>query len=75
MNVDKQFLKNVKPMVLALKEMTDIETAGTIIAILCDLLQECVKDVDERTLRTIEIKVNDYFSSKYDFEKEEIVKQ
>lgn len=74
MNAEKQFLKDIKPMVLALKEMTDAETAGMIIAICCDLLQDCVKDVDQRALRTIEIKINDYFSSKYDFEKEEIVK-
>lgn len=61
-------------MVEALEAMLGPQDACMFLAVMCDLLQDCVKDVDQRALRTIEIKINDYFSSKYDFEKEEFVK-
>ena len=65
--------KTIKPMVKALEAMLGKEDAGMFLAIMCDLLQDCVKGREQLNLRTIEIKINDYFSSKYDFEKEEIV--
>lgn len=69
----RKWAKDVKPMVDALKAMLGPQDAGMFLAICCDLLQDCVKGREQLNLRTIEIKINDYFSSKYDFEKEEIV--
>lgn len=57
-----------------LEDMLGEYNAGMLIAIMCDLLNEFVKDVEQREMRTIEITLNDYFSAKYDFEKEEIVR-
>lgn len=65
--------KTIKPMIKALEAMLGPQDAGMFLAICCDLLQDCVKGREQLNLRTIEIKINDYFSSKYDFEKEEIV--
>ena len=64
----------LKPMFKVLIDMLGKRDAGMFIAICCDLLNECVKGVDQRTLRTLEIKLNDYFSCKYDFEKDEVIK-
>ena len=65
--------KGIKLMFKYLEQMLGQKDAGLFMAICCDLLQDCCKDVKQRTLRTLEIKINDYFSSKYDFEKEQIV--
>ena len=64
----------LKPMFKVLIDMLGKRDAGMFIAICCDLLNECGKGVDTRTLRTLEITLNDCFSSKYDFEKDEVIK-
>jgi hypothetical protein len=66
--------KMTKMMLKRLDAMLGEEFSGLFLAIILDLLNEFVKGVDGRQLRTIEIKLNDFFSAKYDFEKEEMVK-
>lgn len=63
----------VKDMVKNLQARLGKHNAALLIALLCDLLDEFVEGVEERELRTLELKLNDYFSAKYDFEKEAIV--
>ena len=65
--------KTIKPMVEALEAMLGPQDASMFLAVMCDLLQDCVKDREQLDIRTLTITINDYFSSKYDFEKEEIV--
>ena len=49
------------------------EGAGFMIALLCDCLDKLVQGVPGRRVRSLELKLNDYFAVKYDFEKEEYV--
>lgn len=70
----RQINPGLKPMLRVLIDMLGKRDAGMFIAICCDLLTECTKGVDQRTLRTLEIKINDYFVSKYDFDKDEVIK-
>lgn len=65
--------KRLKPMIKALEGMLGQDDAGLFIAICCDLLQECCKGVDGRYIRTLELTINNCFSSKFDFEKGELV--
>jgi len=74
-NYRKQRKTALKPMFKCLEQMLGKDDAGLFLAICLDLLQECCKDVNQRELRTLEIKINDYFSSKFDFEKNEVVEQ
>lgn len=48
---------------------------GTMIAILAVSLDNLTEDVDERTIRTIEIKYNDYFTTKYDFSEQRFIQE
>ena len=66
--------KTIKPMVEALEAMLGQQDASMFLAICCDLLQDCVKGKEQLNVRTLTITINDYFYSKYDFEKEEFVK-
>ena len=50
------------------------EATGVLIAILADSLDNLTKGESEsRNIRCMEIKYNDYFTTKYDFEKNEYV--
>lgn len=71
----KQRKTALKPMFKCLEQMLGKDDAGLFLAICLDLLQDCCKNVNQRQLRTLEIKINDYFSSKYDFESDEVVTQ
>ena len=48
--------------------------AAMMVAILCDLLDEFTKDVEERELRTMELTLNGFFTSKFDFVKMEVIR-
>ena len=63
----------VNEMFEHLKERLGEYNAGLLLAILCDLLDEFTKDVESRELRTIELVLNDFFSAKYDFDKNKMV--
>lgn len=67
--------KILKQMQERLDSMLGENGAGFMIALICDLLGKFVEGVDHRDMRTIEIKLNDYFSAKYDFEKGEIINE
>ncbi len=67
--------KLVKQMQKRLDTMLGENGAGLMLSLLCDLLNKFVDGVDHREMRTLELKLNDYFSVKFDFEKEEIVNE
>ena len=69
----RQQNKMLKTMLNKLDHMLGENNSGLMIALLCDLLDKLVEGVDQREMRTIEVKLNDYFSVKYDFEKEKII--
>ena len=46
-------------------------TTGFLLALLCGVLDEISKDHDQE-IRSIEIVINDFFSKKFDFEKEKL---
>lgn len=51
--------------------------AGLFIAMIADLLDKVISNdrTDMVEMRTIEIKINNFFSVKYDFIKDEVVKE
>lgn len=63
--------KAVKSMLKSLENLLGEETAGLFIALLVDSLDKFVEGVEQRGIRTVEIKYNDFFSFKYDMEKSE----
>lgn len=63
--------KAAKKIYRAFEEMLGEYNAGLIVAIICDLLQECCGDRESFNMRSIEIKVNDYFTARHDFDEEE----
>ena len=67
--------KGIKQMFRYLEEMMGQKKAGMFMAICCDLLAECCKDVNHGALRTLEITINDCFLNKYDFEKEQLIEK
>lgn len=70
----REHAKALKPMIKCLTNMfTNERDAGVFIAIICDLLQACCKGVDQRTLRTLTLTINNYFTAEYDFETDEVV--
>ena len=72
---DKEFIKEITPPLLKVIDIIGKYNAGLLICMMADALNEYTKD-DDRFLRTIEIKFNDFFSFIYDFEKcEEMVKE
>lgn len=63
--------KAVNMMLKALENLLGEETAGLFLALLVDSLDKFVEGVEQRGIRTVEIKYNDFFSFKYDMEKSE----
>jgi len=59
--------KAIKKMTDSIVNMVGLEEYGTLIAVLADSLYCLVEDVEQRQIRTVEIKYNDYFSTKFDF--------
>ena len=58
--------KAIKTMMNNLIDICGEDDAGLLLAIMCDSLYNFVKDSPEgRDARTIEIKFNDFFSTKY----------
>jgi len=48
--------------------------AGLLLSIICDLLDKFVEGVDQRELRTLELVLNNFYSAKYDFVNNQIIK-
>ena len=69
---DKEFNKFIKPPLDALRQIIGNENTGFIICLLTDMLNEYAKD-GERIIRTFELRINDFFSYKYDFEQHKLV--
>lgn len=67
--------KKYKEMLKALDGYLGEKDAGMFIAIVLDCFEKLLGKEDERELRTLEIKLNDFFSVKYDFESEKIVEE
>lgn len=65
--------KKLKEMIRHLDGMLGETDCGLFIAMICDLMDKFVEGVSQRNMRTLEIKLNDYFSVKYDFEKNCVV--
>ena len=65
--------KILKKAFRRLSDMMGAQGAGMFIMICCDLMNKFTKGVDRRELRTLEIKLNDFFSAKYDFEHEQVI--
>ena len=59
--------KRAKVVYKRLEQMLGEYNAGLLIAILCDLLEDCLGDKDEINMRSIELKINDFFSSRHEF--------
>lgn len=62
-----------KKIIKALEGMVGKYNSGLLISILCDGLNRYVSGVEARDMRTLEVKINDYFSLKYDFDKERYI--
>lgn len=60
--------KALKPMIEHLEKMMGEEGAGLVLAVFCDCLDKLVEGTEGRELRTIEVKLNDYFTKKFSFE-------
>lgn len=69
----KKEIKKLEPMLDYLSNALGEINAGFVLATLCDCLKKSTEGVEQRVLRTMEIKINDYFAYKYDFEKEHYV--
>lgn len=63
--------KAYKGCLKELDEMLGEDNAGLFIAIAIRLLKETLNGRPEAELRTLELKINDYFSAKWDFEQED----
>lgn len=66
-------MSKLKKPLKSLKRHLDEDTLGLVICILADMFNEFTKDND-REMRTLAITINDFFSYKYDFEKERLEK-
>lgn len=66
---DKDFLR----MLNFLEGSLGSDYAGLLLSIVADSITNLVNGVKERNVRTVEIKYNDYFSTKYDFDKMEYI--
>ena len=69
----KEQNKAYKAMLKHLDDTLGEQDAGMFIAIVCDLLNKFVDGVEYRELRTMEIVLNNFYSLKYDFDKNEVV--
>ena len=59
--------KKAKIIYQQLVGMLSEDNAGLLIAMLCDLLNECLDGREDFYMRNIEITINDFFSKRYDF--------
>ena len=66
--------RKAKKIYKQLEYMLGDFVAGLILAIICDLFCEIVKGKDMIEMRSIEIKINDFFSAKHDFTKDRYLK-
>ena len=69
----KEQNKKVKQMIAHLDAMLGEVDTGIFLAMICDLLDKFVDGVEQREMRTLELRLNDYFSVKFDFEKNCVV--
>lgn len=68
--------KALKPMFDHLIEtFGSVHVAGTMLALYLDAFDKLVENKDSQEIRTLEIRVNDFFSYKYDFVNEKVVKE
>ena len=65
--------KILKELIKGLDRRLGEQNAGFIISMLIDCLDKLTVDGD-KNMRTLEITINDFFSVKYNFEKEEFEK-
>ena len=63
--------KPFKEMIKHIETKIGKNGTGILIGVLADSLDNLTKDVESRTIRTIEIKYNDFYSTKFDFDKGE----
>ena len=68
MKRNRKMNKCYKGCLKQLDEWLGEADAGLLISILCKVLREASQD-ENRELRTIELKINDYFSAKWNFDK------
>ena len=69
--------KAIKNMIYHLDLMFGENTTGLFLAMICDALDKMMKEEtpsEYLKLRTIEIKFNDFYSVKFDCEKQEYIK-
>lgn len=66
--------KAIKKMTKHLEAMLGQDNFGMFLAIICDLLNELLGGETEREMRTIEIILNDFFSTKFDFVEGKLIK-
>ena len=67
---DKRFIKKI---IKYLKQKIGSNETAVFISILADSLDNLTKGVESRNIRTIEIKYNDFYTTKFDFNKGEYV--
>lgn len=66
----RKYKKEIEHLLGILVAMVGEYNTGLLLSILCDNLDNFVKGADSRNMRTIELIFNDFYSLKYDFEKE-----
>lgn len=66
--------KAFQQMINYLEQKIGSDEAGAFISILLDSLDNLTKGVESRNIRTMEIIYNDFYSTKFDFEKGEYIK-
>ena len=66
--------KTFQTMIEYLENKIGSDETGLFVSILCDSLDNLTEGVSERNIRTIEIIYNDFYSTKFDFDKGEYVK-
>lgn len=68
--------KALKPMFNHLIEtFGSVDVAGTMLAVYLDAFDKLVENKDTQEIRTLEIRINDFFSYKYDFVNEKVVNE
>ena len=67
----KKFIESITPPLNRIVEFFGEYYAGLLLCILTDSLEK-YSDGEQRLLRTIELKYNDYFSFVYDFDQDDI---
>ena len=65
--------KHFKRIINHIEEKIGSNSTGAMIAILADALDNLTEGVESRNIRCIEIKFNDFYSTKFDFYKGEYV--